>query len=93
MVAKVHRYANGGKIVKNHLADGGSPEEYESRVVKRTFHSPGVKGAVKDATNALGREAARILMPSVYEDLNIKSKKAGRSGIVRVEKALKDAGA
>lgn len=47
MVRKVHKYADGGKIVKQ-----------KPPVTAKNMASPGVSGAIKDAIGALGKAAA-----------------------------------
>lgn len=46
MVRKVHKYANGGKVVK------------EKPPITVRSGTPGVSGAIKDAIGALGKAAA-----------------------------------
>jgi len=47
MVRKVHKYADGGKIVKE-----------KPPVTAKNMASPGVSGAIKDAIGALGKATA-----------------------------------
>lgn len=48
MVRKVHKYADGGKIVKDH----------SEPVKAKNTASPGIVGAIKDAVGALGKATA-----------------------------------
>jgi hypothetical protein len=47
MVRKVHKYADGGKVVKQ-----------RPPVTAKDVSSPGVTGAIKDAIGALGKATA-----------------------------------
>lgn len=47
MVRKVHKYADGGKVVKQ-----------KPPVTAKNTASPGVSGAIKDAIGALGKATA-----------------------------------
>lgn len=50
MVRKVHKYADGGKVVKDHESQG--------RVLGKKTASPGVTGAIKDFIGSIGKATA-----------------------------------
>lgn len=48
MVCRVHKYADGGKVVKDHLAPA------QPTVQAKRKASPGITGAIKDFASAVG---------------------------------------
>lgn len=78
MVQKAHKYANGGKVVKNH-ADGGVIDS-AVKAAKSFFGGKEKKAAPKPAPSTLGDGAAAKAGREV----------AGRKN--RIDQAIEDAG-